>query len=296
MAIPITPAIPQFLVDCERMIRAGSSTFHKAFSFLSSPRREAVYVLYAFCRMIDDAVDEPAASPYSLDELEALFLRLEEADGHFIWPALRWLFAHYAVPREPFLQQMQGQRLDLTLTRYDSLEQLDRYCYLVAGTVGEMLLPILHDTPDAKIRSAGIEIGQAMQIVNIVRDIGEDWRRGRRYVPLELMQRYGCTDADFAEGSATPAFRQLLESMMDAAQRLMSRGLAGFADCPPESAFCIELAARTYLAILEQVRANGYDVFATRAVVSSRRKLAILLDVAGRHHGTVREAALRAVQ
>jgi phytoene/squalene synthetase len=289
-------ATQQYLVDCERMIRAGSSTFHKAFSFLPSPRREAVYVLYAFCRMIDDAVDEPCSSPYSLDELEARFLRLEEAEGHFIWPALRWLFALYPVPREPFLRQMQGQRLDLALTRYDSLEQLDRYCYLVAGTVGEMLLPILHDSPDAKIRAAGIELGKAMQIVNIVRDIGEDWRRGRRYVPLELMQRFGCTEADFAEGRISPAFQALLGSMMEAAQRWMKRGLAGFAGCPPEGAFCVELAARTYLAILDQVRANDYDVFSTRAVVSSRRKLAILLDVAGRHSGAIREAALRAVQ
>ncbi len=255
------------------MIRQGSSTFHKAFGYLPSPRREAVFVIYAFCRMIDDSVDEPDRSPYTIDELEELFTSLETASGHFIWPSLRWLFESFPVTKTPFLRQMEGQRKDLILTQYDSLEQLEQYCYLVAGTVGEMLLPVLHDAPDQAVSEAGISLGKALQIVNIVRDIGEDKGRGRRYVPLQWMEDSGYTLRDFEQGTVNDAFRSLIDRLERLAREWLEQGLHGIESYPASSGFSVELAARYYAAILDEVKAMDYAVYRKRAYVGSFAKL-----------------------
>jgi phytoene synthase len=255
------------------MIRQGSSTFHKAFGYLPSPRREAVFVIYAFCRMIDDSVDEPERSPYTLDELRSRFDELDSATGHFIWPALQWLFAGFPVDKGPFYRQMEGQRRDLTLTRYDTMEQLEDYCYLVAGTVGEMLLPVLHDAPDESVVQAGIRLGKAMQIVNIVRDVGEDRLRGRRYLPLDWMQEANYSVDSFERGLVDDSFRTLIDNLEALARSWFREGLQGIESYPPSSGFSVELAAGYYEAILDEVKACDYNVYTKRAYVGTFSKL-----------------------
>ena len=284
------------LTQCEDMIKQGSSTFYQAFSFLPSPRKEAVYVIYAFCRMIDDSVDEPEKACYTIGELETHLNQLDKAEGHFIWLALRWLFNRFpALSKDPFFKQMTGQRRDLTKAHYDTLEELEEYCYLVAGTVGEMLLPILHDAPTKQITESGIYLGKAMQIVNIVRDIGEDRVRGRRYVPLELMKHCGYSETDFAEGKITPAFIHLIQELESIAQCWFELGLRDLESYPRTSAFSVELAARFYGAILDAVKNNQYRVFTERAYVSRLNKAAILSSVARRLGLSVLKAESSAV-
>lgn len=264
------------LKACEMKIKDGSTTFYKAFGLLPSPRREAVFVLYAFCRMIDDAMDEPEASPYTLDELAYRLEHLEQAEGHYIWPALRWLFDTFPVTKEPFWRQIEGQRLDAHLTQYETMEQFERYCYLVAGTVGEMLLPVLHDRPDRSVIEAGICIGKAMQIVNIVRDVGEDQRRGRRYIPLELMRAHGYSEEEFASGTINDAWRAIVRELSLDAKRRFDEGLSQMQGYSRMSAFCVELSSRMYEAILDDVATHQYDVFHRRAYVSALGKMGIL--------------------
>lgn len=264
------------LKACEAMIREGSTTFYKAFGFLDSPRKEAVYVIYAFCRMIDNAVDEPDRSPYTLDELEQQFKQLEAAEGHFIWPALRWLFATFPITKGPFVRQIEGQRLDHHLTHYDTFEQLETYSYFVAGTVGEMLLPILHDAPDEKVTASGIWLGKAMQIVNIVRDVGEDQGKGRRYVPLELLDKHGYTEQMWQEGMINDAWRNVIMELIALAQEWFTKGLADISLYPRTSSFCVELSARMYEAILDDVVAHDFDVYSRRAFVPKLNKVSIM--------------------
>ncbi|MFD0958424.1 phytoene/squalene synthase family protein [Paenibacillus chungangensis] len=268
-------AIAESLASCEEMIRQGSSTFHKAFGYLPSPRKEAVFVIYAFCRMIDDAVDEPERAPYSLDELKSRFDALDTASGHFIWPSLRWLFDTFPIGKQPFYLQMEGQRRDLTLTQYDTMEQLEEYCYLVAGTVGEMLLPVLHDSPDDAVVKSGIQLGKAMQIVNIVRDIGEDRERGRRYIPLQWLTEAGYELDSFRAGVINAPFKRLIDRLEDLSRQWFRQGLTDIASYPASSGFSVELAARYYEAILDAVKANGYDVYTRRAYVSPFTKVRI---------------------
>lgn len=275
--------IANSLAQCERMIRQGSSSFYKAFSYLPSPRKEAVYVIYAFCRLIDNAVDEPEQSPYTIDELEQQFKQLEKAEGHFVWPALRWLFHHFPISKTPFFLQMEGQRRDLRLTQYETMEQLEEYCYLVAGTVGEMLLPVLHDAPNSHVVEAGIYLGKAMQIVNIVRDVGEDRDRGRRYLPLELMERHHYSVSSFEEGVIDDSFRLMVQELDGIARSWFERGLHDLDSYPASSAFSVELAAGFYRAILDKVEANRYQVFKRRAVVGIAAKMGIYKDVKAKY-------------
>ncbi|WP_456276575.1 phytoene/squalene synthase family protein [Bacillus sp. AK128] len=267
----------KWIQECEKMMKKGSASFYEAFRFLPSPRKEAVFVIYAFCRLIDDSVDEPENAPYTLEKLEEQFKHLETADGHFIWPSLRWLFANFPIDQEPFLKQMSGQRMDLSLTHYQSMEQLEMYCEKVAGSVGEMLLPVLHDSPTLEVQKAGIQLGKAMQIVNIIRDVGEDLNRGRRYIPDEWLSAYQYTDTEFEEMTVNFRFKKMINGLMDLAWSWFEEGLSDIESYPTESAFSIKLASNYYAAIMEAVKMNEYQVYTKRAVVSDKKKKAIYL-------------------
>ncbi|WNS42605.1 phytoene/squalene synthase family protein [Paenibacillus sp. MMS20-IR301] len=276
----------RILQQCEELMKKGSTSFHKAFDVLPSPRREAVHVIYAFCRIIDDSVDEPGQSPYSIHELMAHFSNLEQAEGHFIWPALRWLFSSFPQLRqEPFQLQMEGQLRDLSFTQYQSMQQLESYCYLVAGTVGEMLLPVLREDQNEAAQAAGISLGIGMQLVNIIRDVGEDLRRGRRYVPLEVMERNGYSQQELENGEINEQFIAVLHELKAEALKQFEKGLVNVHTYPWESGLAIELAASFYAAILDAVEADGYDVFRKRSYVSDEAKLRLFRRVVVRYTG-----------
>lgn len=276
--------IEQVLHKCEEMIKRGSSSFYRAFDGLPSPRREAVHVIYAFCRLIDDSVDEPEQSPYTIHELRNHFHNLEQAEGHFIWPALRWLLSHYPhLDKQPFLLQMEGQVRDLSFTHYETLEQLLSYCYLVAGTVGEMLLPVLRDDRGDEAQGAGIALGIGMQIVNIIRDVGEDLGRGRRYIPLEIMRKHHYSPQELERGIVNERFVAVLQELKAEALRWFEKGLHNVDTYPPESGMAVELAASFYAGILDDVTAGHYDVFRRRAYVSDEAKLRMFQRTAMRY-------------
>ncbi|SEM63675.1 phytoene synthase [Terribacillus saccharophilus] len=261
---------------CEKAMKQHSASFYQAFRELPSPRKEAVFVIYTFCRMIDDSMDEPEKSVYTLDELEWNFQHLSKAEGHFIWPSLRWLFDTFPnLEPAPFFTQIKGQRMDEKHTHYETFEQLEEYCYHVAGSVGEMLLPVLHDYPSEKIVQAGIKLGKAMQIVNILRDVGEDLERGRRYIPLSILSAYDYSEEAFYAQELSMSFRQVIDDLTNTANRWFEEGMEGLNTYPESSAFAITLASSYYAAIMDVIKDNNYDVFHKRAYVSQSRKLAL---------------------
>jgi phytoene synthase len=284
------------LNKCEELMQKGSSSFYQAFRGLPSPRREAVYVIYAFCRMIDDSVDEPEQSPYTIHEIRNLFYQLEEAEGHFIWPALRWLFTSFPhLDKGPFFRQMEGQLTDLKVTHYTTMDELEQYCYLVAGTVGEMLLPVLRDDNGADVAMNGIALGKGMQIVNIIRDVGEDRARARRYVPMELMEKHGYSAQDWANGVVDEKFKAIIHELKAAALGWFRIGMDRLDTYPTESAFAIELAAAFYSTILHAVERNDYDVYTKRAFVSDELKLEMLGAIVKRYPMLAYQASRTAV-
>ncbi|WP_150270633.1 phytoene/squalene synthase family protein [Paenibacillus tepidiphilus] len=283
----------QSLRQCEELMKKASSSFYRAFSVLPSPRREAVHVIYAFCRIIDDSVDEPQHSPYSIYELRQLFSDLDTADGHFIWPALRWLFGSFPhLERQPFLLQMEGQLSDLTFTHYETMDQLENYCYLVAGTVGEMLLPVLREDTDSEAQSAGIALGIGMQLVNIIRDVGEDLARGRRYLPLELLHKHGYSQGELEQHEVNNGFIGVIEDLAEQAREWFKKGMANLDSYPRDSRLAVELAAHFYAAIIDAAAAAGYDVFRRRVYVSERAKLQMLRRTVARYRELQPDAAV----
>lgn len=284
------------LSRCEELMQKGSSSFYQAFKGLPSPRREAVYVIYAFCRMIDDSVDEPEYSPYTIHEIHNLFDQLDDAEGHFIWPALRWLFSSFPhLDKGPFFRQMEGQLTDLKLTHYTTMQELEHYCYLVAGTVGEMLLPVLRDDNGEEVAMNGIALGKGMQIVNIIRDVGEDRARVRRYVPLEIMEKHGYSEQDFEVGIVDERFIAIIHELKAAALNWFRIGMDRLDTYPTESAFSIELAAAFYSTILHAVERNDYDVYTKRAYVSDELKLEMLGAIVKRYPMLAYQASRTAV-
>jgi phytoene synthase len=285
--------MPQHEIEqCTAMIKQGSSTFFKAFSFLSTPRKEAVFVIYAFCRILDNAVDEPEQSPYSIDQLEYDFQHLEQADGHFIWPALRWLYGAFPhLDKAPFFALIRGMKQDLVHEPFETMAQLEDYCYLAAGTVGELLVPILHPAPRTDILYGGIQLGKAMQIVNILRDIGEDRARKRRYIPQSLLTKHNYSVQEFEVGLVNDSFISLVEELAQLAQLWLEQGLATVDAYPSESAFCIELAVHGYMAIIAQIRNIEYDVYNTRAIVSTLDKAALVAKLQLKYKNPFRKQA-----
>lgn len=264
---------------CKEMIKKGSSTFYHAFNILPKQQREAVYVIYAFCRMIDDAVDDPDKSVYTLEELEANFTNLNQAEGHFIWPALRWVMDTFNLSKEPYYIQMSGQRLDYFKTTYDTMEELEDYCYRVAGSVGEMLIPVLHGSPNEHLVDSGIALGKGMQIVNIIRDIGADQRLGRRYVPLEIMEKYAYSIDDWENQRVNQSLRSVIKELTTQADQWFTDGLRYIDQYPAKSALSMKLAAGYYREIIEVVKENDYQVFTKRAIVTNTRKSKLLLQL-----------------
>ncbi|MGR6546151.1 phytoene/squalene synthase family protein [Paenibacillus tundrae] len=284
------------LSRCEELMKKGSTSFYQAFKGLPSPRREAVYVIYAFCRMIDDSVDEPEQSAYTIHEIHDLFTQLDEAEGHFIWPALRWLFASFPhLDKGPFFRQMEGQLTDLEVTHYTTMKELEHYCYLVAGTVGEMLLPVLRDDNGAEVAVNGIALGKGMQIVNIIRDVGEDRARARRYVPLEVMEKHGYTELDWQNGVIDERWIAIVHELKVAALDWFRVGMDRLDTYPVDSAFAIELAAAFYSTILHAVERNEYDVYSKRAYVTDELKLEMLGAIVKRYPMLAFQASRTAV-
>ncbi|GEM01858.1 phytoene synthase [Halolactibacillus halophilus] len=261
--------------QAKTMMKQGSSSFYHAFKFLPRQEREAVYVVYAFCRLIDDAVDEPETSVYTIDEIKTHFDQLEKAEGHFIWPALRWAFDAFPLTKAPYYIQMSGQLLDFKQTEYDTMAALEDYCYRVAGSVGEMLIPILHPDPTDELIQAGIQLGKGMQIVNIIRDVGQDMTLNRRYLPLEVFGRHGYTLTMFDNQEVNEQFKAVIDDLTDQADLWFTEGLAYVDQYPKKSALTLKLAARYYREIIQVVKENEYQVFNKRAFVTDKRKLTL---------------------
>ena len=264
--------------QCEAIMKKGSLTFYRAFSLLSKPDRQAVMAVYTFCRTLDDTVDESEHPEKSLamflDEFHR-FLAGEEQDNA-LWIALRDVWQRYDMDVTPFFELAEGMKWDLHKSRYETLEETEQYSYYAASTVGLMLLPILVPNPEEEtkqeLRQGAIDLGIAMQLTNILRDIGEDLRRDRIYVPQTLMRQYGVTESDLKKPEVTPAFIQLWEEMAGHAEKLYARARTTHHLYPVASRKPVQAAALLYEGILDAARSNGYDVFTKRAYVSTMQK------------------------
>ncbi len=253
--------------------RQHSRTFFMASAMLPKAERLAIRALYAFCRVSDDLVDQFTTnrdSKISQWRQHAL----SEAPPENDLVALAWADArsNYSIPRQYAEQLLDGVSRDLTKRRYQSFEELTDYCYAVASTVGLMTMHIVGYASTEAIPYA-VKLGVALQLTNILRDVGEDWQNGRLYLPQEELAQFGLSEADIAAGCTDDRWRAFMRFQIARAHQLYQEAMPGIAMLGDRGQAAVAAAAELYRAILDDIEAHDYDVFSRRAHISGAQKL-----------------------
>ena len=284
----ITIAAPQSLSDqlldrayahCAQVTAHHSRSFYRASSFLPREKRRAVRALYAFCRVTDDIVDRPdCQARRALREWRHIALAAEPPIDNLIAVAWADAWQCYRVPLGLAEQLIDGVARDLDQTRYATFGDLTTYAYGVASTVGLMSMRIIGYRSAAAIPYA-IKLGVALQLTNILRDVGEDWRSGRVYLPADELARFDLAEDNLACGQVDGRWRAFMRFQIERNRRLYAEAWPGIELLNSDGRFAIAAAGDLYRRILDDIEAHDYDVFTRRARVSPPRKLLGLLNL-----------------
>src|SRR5438128_612174 len=275
---------------CRQVTQRASKTFYWGSMFLPPPKRRAIWAVYAFCRVVDDIVDEafepqspqPGHLSGSLAPEDALAywrIALERiygyggSDGGPIQLAWSDMLEHYPVPLQPALELLQGVAMDFCAMRYETFDDLYVYCYRVAGTVGLLTSPIFGYHQDGALIHA-VDLGIALQLTNILRDIGEDARRGRIYLPQDEIKRFGYSEAELMAGVINAPFRELVRFQIARVHEYYQRSLPSISMLSADCRLAVRLSGSLYSHILDRIRLNNHNVFTKRASVPLKTKLA----------------------
>ena len=261
---------------CQQRAAGSGSSFYYSFVFLPAVRRRAITALYAFCREVDDVVDE--CTDASVARIKLAWWRSELAalfagtPSHPVSRALEPVIAAFDLPQSRFQQVIDGMEMDLVQQRYADFEELQRYCFHVAGVVGLMAAEIFGYRDPATLRYAE-NLGTAFQLTNIVRDVGEDARRGRIYLPRDEMDRFGVGEADILRLREPDAFRKLIEFQCERADSFYERAFAALPAADRRSQRPGLVMAAIYRTLLAEIRADGFRTLSRRIALTPVRKL-----------------------
>lgn len=259
--------------QAEKMTAAHSKSFYFASALLPEDKRSAVRALYAFCRTVDDIVDESPNPDYDprLDYWRTMIETASFADDDLVAAAWADTLARYHIPRHYALQLIDGVARDLIQNRYPTFNDLATYCYAVASTVGLMSMHIVGFHNNDAVPYA-IKLGVALQMTNILRDVGEDYQNGRLYLPREELAFYGIRESDIAEGRITDNWRQFMKFQIDRTRQLYAESWAGVKMLEREGQLAIGAASVFYQGILDEIEKSDYNVFDRRASLSTLAK------------------------
>ena len=266
---------------CREIARAEARNFYYGFVLLPPERRAGIYAAYAFSRRCDDSVDGTEALP---DKLRAIADRRLELDacyagapppGDPVLVALTDAVHRFAIPRRHLDDLLDGVEMDLEMRRYADFPALKRYCDRVAGAVGLVSLHVFgFSDPSAPAHAE--DLGVALQIVNIMRDVAEDAGRDRIYLPQDEMAAHGVDEAEIMQGIATAGFRDLMRDQAARAHAFFARGECLLPLLDRRARMCVAMLAGLYREILAEIEARDYDVFRGRVALSRARKLALM--------------------
>ncbi len=266
------------------MTRHHAKTFYFASHVLPPQKRSDAYAVYAFCRYVDDEVDLAAdeeSRARAIQKLKVLLNIAYSPDTPVVGREnpLRWLpaftetFRRRAIPKCYFEDLITGVEMDLGRVRLKDWPELDKYCYHVASVVGLIMVHVLTEPAPELLRPAR-DLGTAMQLTNILRDVGEDWQRDRVYLPADELERYGISEEDLANQRNDEMFRAMMRTQVDRARDYYRAAEPGILALPDDgSRFCARLMSTVYGAILDEIERADYQVFDRRARVSLPRKL-----------------------
>jgi phytoene synthase len=292
--------VEEAYVEVERLTRRRARNFAYGIMVLPKPKRRAIAAIYAFAREVDDVADDealPAAE--KRERLEAL---REVVDGAAQSPvrdsgpvegvrgnrevppaptegamavALADARERYPIPASALNALIDGGLQDLDQQRYSDFDELAGYCKRVAGAVG-IACTAVYGAPDQRSPELAETLGVALQLINIMRDVAEDWQLGRVYLPQDELSSFGVTEADIARGEATAAWRALMGYQGTRARAYLEDGLHLLDDLDSRSAACVSTFAGLYRATLERIEARGFDVFDGPPHLSTLTKLRIV--------------------
>ena len=259
----------------DKAARSGSS-FYYSFLFLPPERRAAITALYAFCREVDDVVDEtpdPHIAATKLvwwrTELDRLYT---DAPQHPVTRALLPAIKRFNLPKEHLQEVIDGMEMDLTQARYEDFKSLSLYCYRVAGVVGLMAAEIFGQT-QRETSDYALALGTAFQLTNIIRDVGEDARRGRIYLPLEDLQKFGVNATDILNGRYSDNFTALINFQIERAEQYYDKAMAALPAEDRRSQRTGLIMAAIYRTLLKEIRRNEGRVLHQRISLTPIRKL-----------------------
>jgi phytoene synthase len=269
---------------CQGVTRRSSSNFYYAFRLLTPERRAALYAVYAFCRFIDDiADDQTRRAPATLlarwrEELDSVY---GGAPTHPVSYALADAVQRFRLPQEHFLDLIRGVEMDLTQRRYATFDELYQYCYRVASTVGLLCIEIFGYQRQSA-RDYAVDLGIAFQLTNILRDVLEDARRGRLYLPLEDLRRFDCTEAELLTGRYSPRVGALMAFECGRARAYYLRARGALAPEDRGSLAAAEAMRSIYERLLDRIEARHFDVFGPKVTLPRYEKVTLALAAWGR--------------
>lgn len=271
---------------CTNLARRSGSNFYYSFFFLPQERRNAMHAVYAFCREVDGAVDDPAPGSDPRVHLarwraDIATLYRQDGDGgaHSSNPIIICLADHIrrlGIPQDYFSEIISGVEMDLTINRYATFSDLYQYCYRVASVVGLVCLKIFGArAPESQ--TYAVNLGVAFQLTNILRDLKVDGARGRIYLPTEDLKRFGYSEQELLAGASTPAFTSLMEFECRRAREYYRAAEAALPESDRRALLPAEIMRAIYHTILERIEASRYDIFARRVTLSPPRRVAVAL-------------------
>ena len=262
---------------CQQKAAASGSSFYYSFLFLPKTKREAITALYAFCREVDDIADEctdiniaRTKLAWWRNEIRQLYLGNPQ---HPVTQALLPAIHPFQMNEEHFLEIIDGMEMDLTQHRYADFKQLQLYCYRVASVVGLLSVQIFGYTNRNTLKYAH-DLGMAFQLTNIVRDVGEDARRGRIYIPLDEIKKAGLTETDVLHGHDSPKMRELLDFQIERAERFYDKALNALPQEDKKSQRTGLIMAAIYRTLLREIKlGDPQQVLHARISLTPLRKL-----------------------
>jgi phytoene synthase len=286
----VLPSLEEAYEECRQETAQWAKTFYLGTLLMPPAKRRAIWAIYVWCRRTDELMDSAEAQARPLDELQARLDAWEERtralfDGHVVDGldlVMRDTLDRYPQPLQPYLDMIEGQRMDLRQHRYSTFEELELYCYRVAGTVGLMTQEVMgldqaytsapwSDVPDTS--QAAVALGIANQLTNILRDVGEDRGRGRIYLPLDELARFGVSEDQLMAGVVDDNWRALMAFQLQRARDWFARSEAGVRWLAADARWPVWASLRLYRGILDVIEEHGYDVFNRRAFVPMAGKL-----------------------
>jgi phytoene synthase len=288
-ASPI-PSLEEAYEACRQETAVWAKTFYLGTLLMPPAKRRAIWAIYVWCRRTDELMDSPEAQTCSTqeltDRLDAWEVRTRQLFEGQVHDGLDRVMVdtlqRYPQTLQPYLDMIEGQRMDLVKTRYATFRELKLYCYRVAGTVGLMTQEVMgldpaytsapwSERPDTS--EAAVALGIANQLTNILRDVGEDRGRGRIYLPQEDLERFGYSEVELLAGTLNGNWRALMAFQLERAREWFARSEAGVRWLAPDARWPVWASLRLYRGILDVIERHDYDVFNKRAYVPRAGKL-----------------------